>query len=282
MLEAPDFADDLAWIRLNILERQGRHQEYLYLAEAEGQTDRYLQMLAKLGRTEEAIAQAHQQMSTPGEALALAQTLREQGELEQALKIATKGLALDGHDQYQLAVWTSELAEGMDQEIALQSRLKAFQLQPSLPDYLKLKELAGQRWASLQQDLLTQLRQDSSYLGTEAKATIFLEEGLIDDAIATVTQLSSYQSDLIHPVMDAAVTHRPDWVIENARRRAESIMNEGKAQYYYYAINWLRRVRAAYLQLGQQEEWKRYRTALLQAHARKRKLVSMLQQRDLT
>jgi uncharacterized Zn finger protein len=81
--------------------------------------------------------------------------------------------------------------------------------------------------------------------------------------------------------MDAAIAHRPDWVIENARPRAESIMNEGKAQYYYYAINWLRRVRAAYLQLGQQQEWKRYRTALLQTHARKRKLVSMLQQRDL-
>jgi hypothetical protein len=83
--EASDFADDLAWIRLKILERQSRHQESLYLAEAEGRPDRYLHMLAKLGRTEEAIAQAQQQMSTPGEALALAQTLREQGELEQAL-----------------------------------------------------------------------------------------------------------------------------------------------------------------------------------------------------
>jgi uncharacterized Zn finger protein len=32
--EAPDFADELALIRLKILDRQGRHQEYLYLAEA--------------------------------------------------------------------------------------------------------------------------------------------------------------------------------------------------------------------------------------------------------
>lgn len=58
-------------------------------------------------------------------------------------------------------------------------------------------------------------------------------------------------------------------------------MDEGKAQYYYHAINWLCRVRAAYHQLGQQQEWKRYYTALLQIHARKHKLVSMLQQRDL-
>lgn len=280
--QAPDFADDLAWIRLKILERQGKHQEYLYLAEAEGQTDRYLRMLAKLGRSQEAVALAEQEMSTADEAWTLAQTLREQGELKQALKIAMKGLSLGGHNCYRLAVWVSELAEGMDEETALRARLKAFQLQPSLPDYLKLKELADHRWDSLHSELLIQLRQDSSSLNAKAKAAIFLEEGLIDDAIATVTQLSSYQSDIIHPVMDAAVNHYPDWVIENARQRAESIMDEGKAQYYYHAINWLRQVRAAYLQLGQQEEWQRYRTALLQTHTRKHKLVSMLQQRDLT
>jgi uncharacterized Zn finger protein len=279
--EAPDFADDLARIRLRILERQGRHQEYLYLAQAEGQTDRYLQMLAKLGRTEEAISQAQQQMSTAGEAWTLAQTLREQGELEQALSIATQGLSLGGSHAYQLAVWTSELAEGMDQDVALQARLTAFQLHPSLPDYLKMQALAGDQWRSLQQELLTTLQGLSDHVHAEAKVAIFLQEGLIDAAISTVDQLSSYQSEVIHSVMDAAVPHRPEWVIENARRRAESIMNEGKAQYYYYATNWLRKVHAAYLQLGQQQEWQRYRKELLQTHARKRKLVSMLQQRDL-
>ena len=280
--KAPKFADNLAVVRLKILERQGRYEEYLYLAEVEGQTERYLQMLAKLGRTEEAIAQAQQQMSTTEEALTLAQTLRSQGELEQALSIATQGLALvGGHSKYRLAVWTSELAEGISQEIALQARLTAFQIDPSLSDYLKLQELAGDRWADLWQELLTQLRSEPNSLDARAKAAIFLEEGLIDDAISAVDQLSSYQSDIIHPVMDAAVAHRPDWVIENAQRRAESIMTEGKAQYYYHAVNWLRKIRAAYLQLEQLDEWKRYRTELLQTHARKRKLVSLLQQRDL-
>jgi len=280
--EAPDFADDLALIRLRILERQERYEEYLYLAEAEGQTDRYLRMLANLGRTEEAIAQAQQQMSTPEEALTLAQALRAQGELEQALRIAAQGLTLDGSHKHLLALWTSELAEGMNQAIALQARLTAFQLQPSLLDYLKVRELAGDRWSSLQQEMLTALRQDTSSLTAKAKAAIFLEEGLINDAIVTVEQLSSYQLDAIQSVMDAAVSHRPEWVIENARRRAESIMNEGKAQHYHHAMNWLRQVRAAYLHLGQPQEWKRYRTALMQTHARKRKLVDLLQQRDLT
>lgn len=280
--DAPDFADDLACIRLKILERQGKHQEFLYFAQAEGQTDRYLQMLAKLGRMEEAIAEAQQQMSTAEQALTLAQALRAQGELEQALSIASQGLALGGNSKYQLAVWTSELAEGMGrQETALQARVTAFKTAPSLSDYLKARELAGDQWQSLRQALLTNLRDASDTLHVEATIAILLHEGLIDAAIAIADQLSSYQSAIIHPVMDAAVAHRLEWVIENARRRAESIMNEGKAQYYYYAVNWLRKVRAAYLQLGQQQEWQRYRTELIRTHTRKRKLVSMLQQRDL-
>lgn len=278
--EAPDFADDLAQIRLSILERQGRHEEYLYLAQAEGQTERYLRMLATLGRTEEAIAQAQQQMTTTAEALTLAQTLRARGELNKALNIAKQGLALDDSHAYQLAVWTSDLAEGIDEEVALQARLKAFRCFPSLADYLKVKELAGTQWKTLQKQLLKELRQRSD-LDAEPKVAIFLEEELIDDAIATVDRLSSFQSDIIHAAMAAAVAHRPEWVIENARRRAESIMNEGKAQYYYHAANWLRKVRAAYLQLGQAEEWKRYRQELMQTHSRKRKLVSFLGQRDL-
>lgn len=278
--KAPDFADDLAKIRLSILERQGRHEEYQYLAQAEGQTDLYLQMLAKLGRTEEAIAQAQQQMTTAAEAFTLAQTFREQGKLEHALSIAKQGLDLGGDGSYRLAIWTSELAEDMDEEIAFQARLQAFRLFPSLADYLKVKELAGSQWKTLKTKLLKQLRQKTT-LDDGAKVAIFLEEGLVEDAIATVDQLSSFQSDIIHATMDAAVADHAEWVIENARKRAESIMNEGKAQYYYHAANWLRKVRAAYLQLGQAEEWKWYRKALMQTHSRKRKLVSFLEQRDL-
>jgi uncharacterized Zn finger protein len=166
--EAPYFAHELAQIRLQILERQGREQDYLNLAQAEGQTELYLQMLAKLGRTEEAIAQAQQQMATAGEALTLAKTLQEQGCLEQALRIATQGLSLEGSQTYQLAIWTSELAEGMDAEVALEARLKAFQDFPSLAHYMKLQELAEANWKSLQQKLLKQLRQDESGLNGEA------------------------------------------------------------------------------------------------------------------
>lgn len=276
------FFDDLVCIRLKILERQGKTQDYLYLAQAAGQTDRYLQMLAQLGRTEEAIAQAQQQMQTADEAFTLAQALREQGKLEQALNIATQGLSLSGQRKYQLADWVAELAEGLgEQDRALQARVTAFKAQPSLADYLQVQELAGDQWKPLRQELLAKLRGASNNLHAEAKVAIFLHEGLIDAAIKTVDQLSLYRTALMHSVMDAAIEHRPEWVIESARSHAEVIMDAGQARYYEDAVNWLRKVRLAYCQLGQLEEWQQYRTTLLQTHTRKRKLMSLMQQYDL-
>jgi uncharacterized Zn finger protein len=111
--EAPDFADDLALIRLQILERQQKYQEFLYLAQAEGQTERYLTMLASLGRIEEAMQAAKTQMQSMDEAFALAKTLQEQGTLAPALEIAQTGLTLPGNCEYELAIWTSNLAEGL-------------------------------------------------------------------------------------------------------------------------------------------------------------------------
>ncbi|WP_197484804.1 hypothetical protein [Phormidesmis priestleyi] len=70
--DAPDYADDLALIRLRILDRQARYDEYLHLAEAEGQTQCYLTMLAQLGQIAEAVSAAQTNMSVMEEAFALA------------------------------------------------------------------------------------------------------------------------------------------------------------------------------------------------------------------
>jgi uncharacterized Zn finger protein len=51
--------------------------------------------------------------------------------------------------------------------------------------------------------------------------------------------------------MNVAVSHSADWVIDNARRRAEPIMEQGKADRYDAAVNWLKKIKAAYIQLGQ-------------------------------
>ena len=280
--DVPDYADDLALIRLKILERQERYQEYLYLAEAEGQTQQYLTMLGRLGRVEEAIDAAQTQMNSMEEAFALAKTLSGQGALQQALNIAQSGLNLPGNCQYELGIWTSDLAiELGNHEAALLAIKAAFQVKPSFVDYQKMAELAGENWESLKTDLLIIIRTDSRGGTESAKVDIFLHEGLIDDAIAIASELSSYNSELIHRVMDAAIPHNPSWVIANARRRAEKIMDAGKAEYYYYAVEWLKKARNAYLESGNKADWLSYRQNLMQTHARKRKLMGMFQQRDM-
>ncbi|AUB40007.1 hypothetical protein COO91_06004 [Nostoc flagelliforme CCNUN1] len=280
--DVPDYADDLAIIRLKILERQERYQEYLYLAEAEGQTQQYLTMLGRLGRVEEAIDAAQTQMNSMEEAFALAKTLSVQGALQQALNIAQNGLNLPGNCQYELGLWTSDLAiELGNSEAALLAIKAAFKVKPSFFNYQKMAELAGENWESVKTDLLRIIRSDSGGGTESAKIDIFLHEGLIDDAIVIASELSSNYSELIYRVMDAAIPHNPSWVIANARRRAEKIMDAGKAEYYYYAVEWLKKTRNAYLKSGKKGDWLTYRQNLMQTHARKRKLMGMFQQRDM-
>ncbi|MBD2778047.1 SWIM zinc finger domain-containing protein [Iningainema tapete] len=280
--EPPDYADDLALIRLKILESDERYQEYLYLAEAEGQTKQYLTMLGRLGRVEEAMNAAQTQMTSMNEAFALAKTLQEQGALAQALQIAQTGLKLEGNCQYDLGTWTSDLAVELgDKQAALSAKIAAFAAKPSFTDYQKIEELAGENWASVKTDLLQILRTYKGWGCDEAKVAIFLHEGLIEDAIAIVSELSSYSSQLIHSVMDAAISHNPDWVIANARRRAESIMDGGKAEHYDNAVEWLKKARAAYLESGRKADWATYREKLVQTHGRKYKLMGLFKQRDM-
>lgn len=288
----PDDADQLTRIRLSILERQQRQEEYLNLARAEAIEPEYLTMLTRLGRVDEVMAQKNQ-LTCVEQALEVAKALREQDAIPEALLIAQHGLTLPesmpshsywatlsqykplGIHRYQLADWTSNLAEGLgEQKAALSARIEAFKAQPSFKDYQSVQHLAGENWLTVQGDLLEHLRQCDNWSTQEAQVDIFLHEKLIDDAIAA---LGRYCRDpLIHRVMDVAIFHRPEWVIEQARHHAEDIINQGKAKAYDAAVEWLQKARAAYFQLGQQSEWNDYRTQLMTTHARKYKLMGLL------
>ncbi|WP_414577494.1 SWIM zinc finger domain-containing protein [Anabaena sp. CCY 9402-a] len=277
--EIPDYADDLAMIRLKILEHQERYQEYLYLAQAEGQTQAYLTMLGRLGRVEEAVIAAQTEMSSMEEAFALAKTLAEQGSLPQALEIAQTGFKLWGNCQYALGIWTSDLAlELGNSEVALLALKAAFEVKPHFVDYQKIAELAGEDWENIKPDLLKVISTSEHWEIQAAKVDILLHEGLIDDAITSVSELSHYHVALVHRVMEAAISHNPDWVIANSRRRAERIMDEGKAEYYGEANEWLKQARAAYIASGRQAHWASYREQLMEIHGRKRKLMGMLKE----
>lgn len=275
----PEFANNLTSIRLQILEREGRYKEYLHLAAAEEMKLEYLTQLAALGRVEEAMSAAKIHMDTAETAFALAKILREDGYLSEALEIAQSGLNLSGRCLCEFASWTGDLAQGLgDTSTALRASIIAFNTDPSFSGYNKVQELAGETWLTVKLDLLQVLRNLPRWHAEEEKVNIFLHEGLIDDAIAAVKSNTYYASEIVYRVMDAAIPSHPDWVIEQAKLRAELIIDQKKADRYDSAIKWLERVKAGYLQLGQESEWSAYRSQLEAVHRPKRKLMELFKQ----
>jgi uncharacterized Zn finger protein len=289
--EQPESADSLALTRLMILDREQRYDEYLNLAQAEGQVQSYLTMLGKLGRVEDAVTIAQTQMTTMDEAFALAKTLRDQGAIDQALDIAQTGLTLPiavpkpdiyGFTNssrrlcYEMAVWTSEFAEGLNRlDIALACRIQAFQEEISFQDYQQVQQLAGDRWDEIKLTLLQRVEQDIGW-GSAEKIRIFLHENLVEKAMPLSEQLRSYDKALINQVVAAAIPDHSDWVIANMKHRAESIMNAGKAAKYDNAADWLQNMKAAYVGSNRLAEWKVYRSSLTELHGRKRKLMGLI------
>lgn len=271
----PDWIADeaLARARLNVLERNGRRDEYLRFADAAGQGVAHATMLVALGRAPEAVAYALKNLSTSEEALALAQVLRERQEPTRALKIAEHGLGLEGYKS-SLATWTAGLAV----ELGAPSRAMAaaeigFRELPTLEGYRRLQDLAGDDWPNRRRALLDHLRGMHSYV-PQGQVEIFLYEGLIDHAIAAVADGASHT--VLEQVADAALPTHPDWVIETSRRQAAAIMDPGKSEYYYSAAQWVARARDAYRVAGRDADWQAYVRKLLTQHGRKYKLVPLL------
>jgi uncharacterized Zn finger protein len=78
--------------------------------------------------------------------------------------------------------------------------------------------------------------------------------------------------------MRAAVSQRPEWVIEQGKKQAESIMDAGRAQDYSQAVTHLTQVKAAYEHQGQLAVWRDYTMALQGQHGRKYKLMGLFKQ----
>src|SRR5205085_6829724 len=222
--EPPYYADDLTEARLHILERRGRFQEYLYLAEAEGHTEEYVTMLVRLGRVEDAISYGRQYLATPDEALALAKALYEHGEYEQGLQIAEHGLSLEGR-KASLAKWLRDQAWLMGEKTrALLAAEVAFRDEINLENYQRVAEIAEDRWSERRTELLDYARRmKSSY--PKGHIDVFLHEGLIEDAITALDPYASHT--LVEQVVDAALEGQShlEWVIQACRKQAKYIMD---------------------------------------------------------
>jgi uncharacterized Zn finger protein len=272
--EAPWFADALTAARLNVLERQGRTEEFLNLAEIEGETVRYVTMLVKTGRVQEAVNYGLRNFMEPGETLALAQVLHAHGDISMALQIGEHGLWLTGDNLGELARWLREAASGAGEHtLALRAARAAFGASTALAEYRAIRALAGDGWPAIKEELLATLAAcDNSYERTD----IYLFEGMIDEAVRAIDARSYVGHEEIAKVASAAWQSHPDWVIRQCRSQAEPIMDGGKSKYYGSVIGWLQLARRAYGAAGRMDEWQAYCQGLIAKHGRKYSLVPQL------
>jgi uncharacterized Zn finger protein len=289
--------------RLNVLERQGRFQEYLYLAEAEGQTERFLTMLVRVGRVTEAVEKGREWLTQPQEILVLANALHEHGAHEEALQLAERGVALKPpggapggwvadedeavgivyrHDsagwsyyRAQLARWLRETAASLGQTLrALPAARVVMEEAPSLEDYQALETVAGEEWPQLQAEVLDRLRAPIPAIQDDA-VEIFLHERLWDDAIAAVDR-GYHGHVIVRRVVEAVLRERPEWAMNACFHQAAQIIEPGSAQYYAAAAEWLAKARAAAAAGGLLSQWEQRMDEIMSRHQRKYKLMPML------
>lgn len=285
----------LTAVRLRVLDACGRSEEYLHLAKAAGSHTRHAAMLVELGRVDEAMIYAHQWFKAPSEAHDLAKVLRDAGDDSHALKIADAGLALVGdqpelhevdtypmsgrgpHGLAALAHWLRDYAGALGKRpLALRSATVAFEQTHSLEDFRAAETWArSKNWAKVRADLLVHLRQVQY---APDRTCIYLDEGLIDDAVRSAGKPSEHASDtetLMRLAHTAHASHA-NWVIAFAGAKAAAIMDNNRAQHYAEAAQWLEKVALAYDAAGRNDQWANVIAELIDKHRRKYKLRPLL------
>jgi uncharacterized Zn finger protein len=232
--------------KLNVLGRQGRTDEYLALCLCAGEHLRYALKLLSLGRAPEAVSHAVKHLTDPGEALMLAQHLRDSEHLDEAICVAEHGLRLKGH-KASLGRWLGAIEEAQGRtKQALEAWLAAFREAPSLDMWRTLKRLAGRGWPKLKPEALSPLEK---FYDKRPLTEVLIEEQEWDAAIRLADRRAR-EHEVAAIVADALTTRRPEWVIRASVKHAESLIAPTKSSLYPAAADWLRRAKAAYAHSG--------------------------------
>ena len=269
--ESNPFQSELDTAKLNVLERQGRTDEFLSLCQQTGQYLRYTQKLLQLGRTDEGIRAAYK-IAEPNEILTFAKELREKDHLAEAVRLAEHGLTLAGA-KHHLASWLAPLEETLEKpEEALRAYLAAFAELPKLETYQSMQRLSGERWKKLQPEQMKILLQSGH---SEAIIDVYLYEQMWDEAIA-VAEENAYSYILRGKVADAVIARRPDWVIRISIQEAEKLIEPTKSKYYPHAARWLAKAKQAYIVSEREAEWLAYFAKIKAFYARRPSLQKEL------
>jgi len=258
--------------KLNVLERQGRTDDYLALCAREGEHLRYALKLCGLGRVPEAVSYGLEHLMVADEALLLARALRESGRFDDVIKVGERGLKLAG-GKAALGEWLGPVEEAQGRGAqALEAWRATFRERPSLVTYQTIKRLAGARWGRLKSEIMATL--EKSY-DKQPLAEVLLFEKEWDAAIKVAEQKGAYHT-VVETVAEALVPHRPEWVVRASIRQAEELIVQTKSNLYPAAADWLSRAKAAYAKLGRTSEWQKYLQQLKEQYRRRPALQAQL------
>jgi uncharacterized Zn finger protein len=144
---------------------------------------------------------------------------------------------------------------------------------PSIDDYLRLESISGETWPQVLEELLAHITRPGVYANRGA-IDILLHEGMMREALALCMQGAEHE--LIGDVVDSVLPHLPNEVIPICLKEAEYIINDGKAQYYDYAVRWLKRAKKAYCAAENEAAWREYFSRLVEKHGQKYKLMGLI------
>jgi len=264
--------DDLTEVKLNVLDRQGRTEEYLALCKQEGRHLRYALKLCDLKQIEVAVKYAKKNLTTAEETLEVARRLRESRWVTEAIEIGEHGLKLKG-SKASLGEWLGpvEEAQGRTKQ-ALTAWTAAFGEDPMLDIYKTIKRLAGTGWGRLRPEVMASLRKSQD---KQVLAEVYLLEEEWDDAIKVAAGRDVWYT-VAEIVADGVIQHRPEWVVQISLKHAERLMAEVKSKNYPIAAAWLKRAKQAYTLLGKSDEWKKYLKETKEKYKRRPALQSQL------
>ncbi|HVP21407.1 MAG TPA: SWIM zinc finger family protein [Anaerolineaceae bacterium] len=272
--EEEDFDDEiLVEAQLNVLERQNRLEEFLQLCLETGQYLRYILKQIETGAFDQAVEMAWKTLTMAEDALQVAKGLRAAGRLEDALRLAEKGLGLDGSKR-NLGAWLGPVEEAQGRTgQALQAYQAAFASLPSLELYQTLKKLSSKDWEAMKPALMRVFDGDRF---AEEQVDIFLFEQEWDAAIAVADRVGDWQYNLVEKVADGVISVRPDWVIQASQKQAQALIDKTQSKYYSIAAHWLAKVKQAYLSTGRKAEWQGYLDGLKSTYSRRPALQAEL------
>ena len=264
--------DDLTEVKLNVLDRQGRTEEYLALCKQEGRHLRYALKLCDLKQVAEAVKYSKKYLSIAEETLEVARRLRESRLVTETIEIGEHGLKLKG-SKASLGEWLGpvEEAQGRTKQ-ALTAWTAAFGEDPTLDIYKTIKRLAGTNWGRLRSEVMAKLRRTHD---KQVLAEVSLLEEEWDDAIQVAEGRDGWYT-VAEIVADGVIQHRPEWVVQISLKHAERLMSEVKSKNYPIAAAWLKRAKQAYTLLGKSDEWKKYLKETKEKYKRRPALQSQL------